>query len=82
MRGLLVVLMLGILFLSACSPAQQITTEKVTCDPPLIKAGNGCCLDENSNYICDKDEIEEVGYWFEVHWKYELTHEPSLPQFV
>jgi len=29
-----------------------------------------------------KDEIEEVGYWFEVHWKYELTHEPSLPQFV
>jgi hypothetical protein len=52
--------MLGILFLSACSPAQQITTEKVTCDPPLIKAGNGCCLDENSNYICDKDEIEEV----------------------
>ncbi|MFH1404253.1 MAG: hypothetical protein ABIH11_08300 [Candidatus Altiarchaeota archaeon] len=32
------------------------TQPKVVCNPPYIKTGNTCCLDKNSNRICDKDE--------------------------
>jgi hypothetical protein len=38
---------------------KQTTTTlkpKVVCNPPYIKIGNKCCLDKNSNKICDKDE--------------------------
>ncbi len=30
--------------------------QESTCNKPYIKVGAGCCLDENSNGICDKDE--------------------------
>lgn len=30
--------------------------EEVTCNPPYILVGNGCCLDLNDNKICDFDE--------------------------
>jgi hypothetical protein len=29
---------------------------QITCDPPYIVRGSGCCLDANSNMICDNDE--------------------------
>jgi len=28
----------------------------VTCNKPYIKVGDSCCLDQNDNNICDKDE--------------------------
>jgi len=28
-----------------------------TCNPPYILVGTSCCLDQNDNSICDKDEI-------------------------
>ncbi|ODS40752.1 hypothetical protein BEH94_09450 [Candidatus Altiarchaeales archaeon WOR_SM1_SCG] len=31
-------------------------TEDVTCNKPYIKVGKDCCLDQNDNNICDKDE--------------------------
>jgi len=30
--------------------------DKVTCNSPYIKVGTSCCLDQNSNKICDSDE--------------------------
>ena len=33
---------------------------EVTCNPPYIKVGNSCCLDQNGNNICDKDEASEM----------------------
>jgi hypothetical protein len=33
------------------------TTTRPLCSPPYLKVGGECCLDENSNGICDSDEI-------------------------
>lgn len=33
--------------------------ETVVCNPPYIHVGTDCCLDKNSNSICDKDEVSE-----------------------
>ena len=30
--------------------------DPVVCNPPYIRYGKDCCLDANSNHICDKDE--------------------------
>jgi hypothetical protein len=50
--GILVVLgmLIGILNLVACAP-------KLVCNSPYILVGTTCCLDANSNNICDRDEI-------------------------
>jgi len=29
---------------------------EVTCNPPYIKVGDSCCLDQNYNNVCDNDE--------------------------
>lgn len=29
---------------------------QITCDPPYIVRGSGCCMDSNNNMICDSDE--------------------------
>ena len=29
---------------------------QITCDPPYIVRGSGCCMDANNNQICDSDE--------------------------
>ncbi|MBT4174320.1 hypothetical protein HOC80_03940 [archaeon] len=34
-------------------------TQKVVCDPPYIRHGIECCLDQNNNTVCDGDEEEE-----------------------
>ena len=61
MRGFIAILMLSILVLTACSPEPTPEpVEEVSCTPPFIKSGDGCCKDENNNYICDKEEEEEV----------------------
>jgi len=62
MRGFIVGLLVVLLFLSACSPAKQVDqiSDEVECVSPLIRSGSDCCLDADSNFICDKDEINEV----------------------
>jgi len=32
---------------------------KVVCNYPYIQVGESCCLDENSNNICDNDELSQ-----------------------
>ncbi|HLC61223.1 MAG TPA: hypothetical protein VJJ52_07390 [Candidatus Nanoarchaeia archaeon] len=34
-------------------------TSKPVCNKPYILVGNECCLDKDSNNICDKDEIKQ-----------------------
>jgi len=41
---------LSVVLMSGC------ITEDVTCNKPYIKVGKECCLDQNDNNICDKDE--------------------------
>ncbi|MBS3162739.1 hypothetical protein J4467_02340 [Candidatus Woesearchaeota archaeon] len=41
---------LGLLFIAGCS-------NEITCNAPYILVGESCCLDSNSNSICDSDEI-------------------------
>ena len=31
-------------------------SSEITCNSPYIKVGSSCCLDQNNNSICDKDE--------------------------
>lgn len=35
-------------------------TNKTTCNPPYILVGDSCCLDQNDNKICDKDETQKT----------------------
>ncbi|RLJ01247.1 MAG: hypothetical protein DRP10_04455 [Candidatus Aenigmatarchaeota archaeon] len=35
--------------------------QEVACNPPYIKVGSSCCLDQNNNSICDKDEKSITG---------------------
>lgn len=39
----------------------RISAAAVVCNEPYIRYGSNCCLDKNSNNICDKDEIAESG---------------------
>lgn len=47
------VIVLAIVFISNSDKIQQ---DSVTCNSPYIKVGTSCCLDENSNSVCDNDE--------------------------
>jgi len=31
--------------------------QQITCNKPYILVGTECCLDQNDNSICDKDEV-------------------------
>lgn|SRR3989338_1535696 len=46
------------LFLAGCLNSQP-KEEGLTCNPPYIKVGLDCCLDQNYNNICDKDEVKQ-----------------------
>ncbi len=46
------VIILGALVVLNMAPSSQIV-----CNKPYILVGTSCCLDENNNSICDKDEI-------------------------
>jgi len=56
------ILLLGIaiatIFISGC--VQQSKQETIICNSPYMKVGTECCLDQNSNNICDKDESKGV----------------------
>lgn len=46
---------------TACIEIQQDESEDGLCKPPYIEFKEGeCCLDKNSNQICDNDEEESV----------------------
>lgn len=45
------ILIFGLILVSGCTQKEEIT-----CNPPYIKVGTECCLDVNSNNICDSDE--------------------------
>lgn len=49
-------LVLTVLILSGCK--EGITGGAVICNKPYMMVGTDCCLDENDNQICDKDETE------------------------
>ncbi|MHC1567763.1 MAG: hypothetical protein ACXQTD_08740 [Candidatus Syntropharchaeia archaeon] len=51
--GIFAIAIIGVIVISY---VQQPKQETVTCNPPYIKVGTTCCLDENNNNICDKDE--------------------------
>ncbi|MBU4501162.1 MAG: hypothetical protein KKA79_01105 [Nanoarchaeota archaeon] len=53
-----ILLVLAILALSGCGGG--MTGGAVVCNQPYILVGQDCCLDENDNSICDKDEIEKI----------------------
>jgi endonuclease YncB( thermonuclease family) len=58
-RGLLLLGIIAVVFAAGCtSQTGQITqdTNQPICNPPYIVKGYDCCLDENSNKICDSDE--------------------------
>jgi len=48
--GILILAVVIVTFISGC------IRQEVTCNPPYIKVGTSCCLDQNNNSICDKDE--------------------------
>ena len=52
MKKLLIFGIIILLFVSACNT--------LVCNKPYIQVGNECCLDENDNSICDKDEKQEL----------------------
>jgi|SRR3989344_7605634 len=45
------VIVFAIVFISNSNKSQEIT-----CNYPYIKVGVSCCLDQNSNNVCDNDE--------------------------
>ena len=48
-KGILIVLVFSLLLIAACKV-------KLVCNEPYIPYGTDCCLDQNGNKICDKDE--------------------------
>ncbi|PIN87918.1 disulfide bond formation protein DsbA [Candidatus Woesearchaeota archaeon CG10_big_fil_rev_8_21_14_0_10_32_24] len=46
-----VTLLAVVLFIAGCTGSS-----KVVCNEPYIQVGSECCLDQNSNKICDSDE--------------------------
>ncbi len=51
--AVVVVIVLSIVFISNSNNNSQ---NEVTCNSPYIKVGTSCCLDQNSNNVCDNDE--------------------------
>jgi hypothetical protein len=50
----LTILLILVLAVSSCSE------QEFACNSPNSLVGNSCCLDENSNKICDSNEVEET----------------------
>lgn len=58
---LIILCIVGIFLVAGCQDTapKEPQTKDVVCQNPYIKSGSGCCLDENSNRICDDKEIQE-----------------------
>ncbi|MBI2106716.1 hypothetical protein HYT57_01915 [Candidatus Woesearchaeota archaeon] len=51
--AVIVVIVLAVIFISN---SDKSSSNEFTCNSPYIKVGASCCLDQNSNNICDNDE--------------------------
>jgi hypothetical protein len=53
-----------VLLLGCVSTQPNVTTQtiekEIICNKPYIRVGAECCLDQNDNKICDKDEAKKV----------------------
>ncbi len=56
----LMILLIAIPFLIAACGDTTGNVIKESCDEPYIFVGGECCLDQNDNDICDKDEVVKV----------------------
>ena len=52
MKYLLVAAVLGVVLISGC-------VGQVACEAPAVTIGSKCCIDANSNKICDTDETQQ-----------------------
>lgn len=50
-KAFLVLMACALILFSGC-----IQTSQTVCNPPYIQVGGGCCLDQDGNSVCDKDE--------------------------
>lgn len=51
----------ALFFVPGCTNGvSNSTTNSVVCNKPYILVGNSCCLDSNSNNVCDKDEQKPI----------------------
>jgi hypothetical protein len=58
-RFLFLVSFLAVVFVLVSLLVIQKEDTRFVCNAPYIEYGSACCLDENSNLICDNDEIIE-----------------------
>jgi len=68
--GILAIAIITMIFLSSCSgldlskvsdeDMERIADKAIVCNAPYMRFGTGCCLDQNSNAICDNDESLEA----------------------
>lgn len=62
---ILVIILILVVLLSGCTDKDEAGTDKSSteqeelCSSPYIQVGTECCLDQNSNNICDSDEAVE-----------------------
>jgi hypothetical protein len=54
-RIILVLLLISVLVVVGCAKIPE-----TTCNVPYILVGNDCCLDSDSNKICDADETQDT----------------------
>ncbi|MBI3051031.1 hypothetical protein HYY74_01095 [Candidatus Woesearchaeota archaeon] len=55
---LIIFLLVTFLLIAGCAGIQQ-QENKIVCNAPYILVGTGCCLDQDSNSVCDKDELKK-----------------------
>jgi len=80
---ILTLIVFSVLFISACTPEGSLNLEKVSeadvdkvirCEKPYIRHASACCLDQNDNKICDKDELENK----EQKENYDVFEDPNV----
>lgn len=54
LKGIGILGILCFVLISGCISEEK---QGIICNPPYIQVGNDCCLDQNNNSICDKDEM-------------------------
>lgn len=57
--NLIVGIIIGIAVIGLIFLIYNPSRNEIVCNAPYIKVGDSCCLDENSNGICDSDEEPE-----------------------
>lgn len=58
-RNLIIGIVIGVVIIGLIFLIYNPSRNEIVCNAPYIQVGDFCCLDENSNGICDSDEQEE-----------------------